>query len=460
MSDYKREELIFDATITAQDFVIENIFCRIYLPVKVADQIEIRFYPDKEQAKKLENYRNLYIFSLRGEIRDYLGAINKIISSERIISNGISRTFYGVNANETKWSGTVLDLMITHYVNHQNVPDVFEGVFTISHNPLLKSSFIFDTTRIGEIRFEHPKNFKFRIDENVELTFEDVYKRCKNDQDDNVHFFETIASFLVEDEQSKYVEINEILAKLDDILLLSSFAARQRCFCFGWSTYDTKTSVIKYLRNKSKPNEAQLREKLGDLIVELAEFKEFMNVAYKSFKNFPDLDVLRRIINFAIPNEKKTIVSSFVSLYAALEMLVSHYRKGNDLEFILENNPFKKVRNNLKIVIEELGIDDTRKKMMKDKLSELNRVPFVTAFNAFCDKYSVELQDLWSVTDNTNGITLAQVRNKLVHGEHFTREDNLALTYARDHLQWTVERMILGVLTFPYISCSKISNLP
>ena len=67
----------------------------------------------------------------------------------------------------------------------------------------------------------------------------------------------------------------------------------------------------------------------------------------------------------------------------------------------------------------------------------------------FCKTYSVELQDLWSVTDNKNGITLAQVRNRLVHGEHFDNEDNFALTYAKDHLQWTVERMILGVLKFP-----------
>jgi hypothetical protein len=136
-------------------------------------------------------------------------------------------------------------------------------------------------------------------------------------------------------------------------------------------------------------------------------------------------------------------------------MLVSYHHKSNGLEFILKSNPFKKVRSNLKAVIEELDIEESQKKMMQDKLSELNRVPFVTAFEAFCENYSVDLQDLWSVADNSNGITLSQIRNKLVHGEHFTREENFALLYAKDHLQWTVERMILGVLNFP-VSKSQI----
>jgi hypothetical protein len=85
----------------------------------------------------------------------------------------------------------------------------------------------------------------------------------------------------------------------------------------------------------------------GDAIIDIAGFEEFLPIAFDNFVKFPEVDVLRRIINFTIPNSKKTIEGEFVTLFAALEMLVSHYRKDNNIEFILKNNPFKKVRSNL-----------------------------------------------------------------------------------------------------------------
>ncbi len=452
MGNYKREDLIFYATISAKDFVLENIFCRIYLPVRVADEIEIRFYPNKEHSEILQKRDNrLSIFTINGEIKNHLNEIQQSIYAERVISNGLSTDSRGYNVSETKLSGKALDLRITHHLNHSKVPQVFEGNFEISPNPLLQSSFIFNSSRLGEISFTHPHNFKFTINEKTELVFEDVYKSCKNEHDDNVHFFETIASFLIKGGTSESAKFDEIFEKLKIILLLASFAARQSCHCFGWSTYDTKSSITQYLRDKTKPSDSVLKRRNYDRdgVIDLADFNEFMTIAYDSFIKFPDTAILTRVINFAIPNEEGTIESEFVTLYAALEMLVSHYRKSNNLEFIIKNNPFKKVRNGLKTIIEELEIEPFQKKMMQDKLSELNRVPFVTAFDEFCKNYSIEFQDLWSVTDNTDGITLAQVRNRLVHGEHFEAEDNFALTYAKDHLQWLVERMILGILNFP-----------
>lgn len=465
MTNYKRKELIFNATISARDFTLENVFCRIYLPIKVTDDIELRFYPNKEQSEILSKPdTRLSIFSISGEIRNSPDEIQQTISAKKVVSRGLSTDSRGYNVSETKFRGNALDLRITHHVNHLGTAQIFEGNFWISPNHLLESSFIFNRSRLGEISFESPHNFKFRVDENIELTFEDVYQNTKNEQDDEVHFFETIASFLVEGKKSEEIDFNELLAKFKDILLLASFAARQSCHCFGWSTYDTKVDITQYLRDKSKPDDLVLKRKFyfRDAIIDIADFEEFLPIAFENFVKFSEIDVLRRIINFTIPNSRKTIEGEFVTLYAALEMLVSHYRKGNDLEFILKSKYFKKVRSSLKAEIEKLEIEDGQKKMMQDKLSELNRVPFVTAFDEFCKTYSVDLQDLWSVTDNTNGITLAQVRNRLVHGEHFNNEDNFALTYAKDHLQWTVERMILGVLNFPVtksqIHSSRLGN--
>lgn len=460
MTNYKREEHIFNATIVKGDFVLENVFCRVYLPIKVADPIEVIFYPNKEQTKIIvKTGKDLGIFSFSGEIRDYYNELQFTINSETTISRGLKTKTGSYDVQEAILTGNAIDLRITHHLKHSSKQNFLEGSFFISPNHLLRSSFIDSRSRLGEINFESVRNFKFRINEDTELVFEDVYRHCKNENEEEVIFLETIASFILNNEKNDSSKFTETWESLEDLLVLASFAARQRCNCFGWRGYDFNSSVTQYLRNKSKPSEAILKRKFryGDEVIDIAEFQEFINVAYECYRNFSDVDVLRRIINFTIPDEKDTIESGFATLYAALEMLISYHRKSNDLEFIFSGSEFKKIRKSIKTHIDGFDLEDDVKKMMQDKLSELNRVSFNTAFEHFCTHYKVELQDLWSVTDNNNGITLAQIRNKLMHGEHFNSEETFAITYAKDHLQWIVERMILAVLNWD-ISRSEISS--
>jgi len=74
----------------------------------------------------------------------------------------------------------------------------------------------------------------------------------------------------------------------------------------------------------------------------------------------------------------------------------------------------------------------------------------------FCEHYSVKLDDLWSVLDYNGGISLSQIRNKLVHGEHYENKHYGAILCAKQHLKWTIERMILGILNWS-IDKSEIS---
>jgi hypothetical protein len=450
MSDYKRKELDFYSTIITPEFSMDNVRCRIYLPVKVADEIEVVFYPTQEQAKGLEAAKHLFVFSIKAEIKDFFGVVEETIFSEKILFRKLIRKSLAVNVSYSELHALALDLRITRHLNYTDSPEAVEGNFWITYNPLLRTSYFPHFSRLGEIRFKDPKNFKIKVDDATKLKFEDVYISCKNEHGDNVHFFETIASFQINGETGDSPKFKEIFNQLEDILLLTSFATRHRCYCFGWTIYDGKENVTQYLRDKAKPSDSLLKKSYNeDGVIGISDFEKFMRDAYKGFIAFPDKDILRRIMNFVIPNDKGTIESEFVTLYSALEMLVSHYRKNKDLEFILKSNQFNKVRKKLKTSIEELKLQPIQMKRMQEKLSELNRVSFSTAFEQFCKNYKVNLQDLWSITDNSDGITLSQIRNRLVHGEHFTYEETRALPFAKDQLRWTVERMILGVLKFP-----------
>jgi len=225
----------------------------------------------------------------------------------------------------------------------------------------------------------------------------------------------------------------------------------RRCVCLGWESYDAKTLVKQFLRNKTIPDTTNSKRfRTGNEIIDLAHFEDFIKTAYSNFLSYSEVAALRRAINFVIPSGRETIDGGFMVTYSALEMLVLHFRRKQGLEFIFPKNRFEKhIRKSLKEHIEQLNLPDLdadRKQMMKDKLSELNRVSFATAFNDFCNHYSVNLADLWSVTGDGEGVSLSQLRNKLVHGEHFDSRHYGALIYAKEHLQWTIQRMILGIL--------------
>jgi hypothetical protein len=183
-----------------------------------------------------------------------------------------------------------------------------------------------------------------------------------------------------------------------------------------------------------------------------------MRKSYVPFASFRPQDALRRAISFTVPAKDGTLDSEFVSLYTAVEILVLQLRRSTGLEFIVEPSEFKNVRKQLKRCIDALTtmVDEEKKSLMKQKLSELNRVSFATAFEEFCKHYSVQLADLWPVVKSESGASLTDVRNKLVHGEHFGPDQYEALIFAELHLRWTVERMILSVLNWP-IDKSNVS---
>ncbi len=101
--------------------------------------------------------------------------------------------------------------------------------------------------------------------------------------------------------------------------------------------------------------------------------------------------------------------------------------------------------------------DKERRAMMHLKLGELRRVPFSTAFDHFCNEYSVDLSDLWPVNGNEKTMPLSTIRNHIVHGSVLDRKQLSAVFDAREHLRWTVGRMLLAIFGWP-VTRSNLKN--
>ena len=151
---------------------------------------------------------------------------------------------------------------------------------------------------------------------------------------------------------------------------------------------------------------------------------------------------------------------TFIRLFSAIETLVTFFRKKHNLATVIPTEEWPKIRKKLekyvsKCLKTEGSLDGNENKEKRDliyqKVGELNRISFNVVFKKFCEQYAVNLDDLWPVCDSKDGISLSDIRNKLIHGETFakTNAEFLPLIIAESHLKWTVERMLLSVLGWP-----------
>ena len=96
--------------------------------------------------------------------------------------------------------------------------------------------------------------------------------------------------------------------------------------------------------------------------------------------------------------------------------------------------------------------DAARRKLVYEKTSELNRVAFGTVYKQCSSDlggYGFHDDDLWPVVGSASGVSLSEIRNRLVHGVVFTPSQQEALFKALIHLRWCVERMVLAALEWP-----------
>lgn len=155
--------------------------------------------------------------------------------------------------------------------------------------------------------------------------------------------------------------------------------------------------------------------------------------------------------------EYSSLESEYLSYYSALENLVNGYRDTHNFHYILGSDDYKKFSKDLKSFIKKHGLfkgdndgekelSSRKRQLVYEKIVELNRISFGTAFKSFCEFYQIDLCDLWPLGGREVSTSLTKIRNRLIHGGRFERAEYDAVICAKTHLQWTLERCILRVL--------------
>lgn len=430
---------------------VADVRCKLMLPRQYSGPIRLKFYPSAEQQEIIQQMPE---FAVVGEVKD---------SSERVITRlRAKRVFWKYDEHESvSWSsdssewvmlGEPIGLLITDSLHdaESEADDRVVGSFWLTRSSLLSHARLDEPLEEGGFRVKTIHQPRFRLPDNSPVVFKQEYDTYKNEQGEQVSFSQPVLEFEIDKQRADNLDDDDLHSLISDFLVLISFAARQRCTCVGWDVKRGSSYQRYYRRDISIP---AIERKPGwpNGLIELIDVEEFMTVAQSSFDRIEHKESVRRALNHAIPTTGETLESEFVGLYAALESMLSFFRANEDFE-ILSAEDFVKVGSDLKKWLKEhplLKDKNEKRKLLYEKIRELNRVSFSAVFRRFCSQYSVDLNDLWPVMGKSEDWPLSEIRNKLVHGATFSYRQDGVLHCATENLKWTVDRMLLAILKWP-----------
>ncbi|HXD30137.1 MAG TPA: hypothetical protein VN643_03415 [Pyrinomonadaceae bacterium] len=438
--------------ITAR--TVERVLCKVFLPFRKTDKPLLYFLPTDEQELQLQQTP---VFRMEAEVVQPNGTHTVITANQVHI---VSHTGYpwGPGQTEHILIGEPWDLKIEHI----RPPGTYHpdprsaGCFWLSRNQSISNVSVRSRSYTGEVKLEKLPPLTVSLTEKFDIAF-DLHMGYRDERlGQTVMFDETAAEFALPFDCLGTPAINDAMNQLEDVLRLISFVGEYRCVCVGWRAGDSR-SVTEFYRPRNVPDTEPPSVHEG--LIEYQYFNEFIMEGYKQLVKLTSPVAFRRALDYVIPDDNDTLESSYIMLYAAVETLVSFFRKLHGLEKIFDDeNEWLQLSEDLREWLKShpLLVEDKKKRgLVKEKVSELKRPAFSHALGEFCKYYGVDLGDLWPMTGQREGDSLSAIRNKLVHGEVYRSERYQALMGAREHLRWSVYRMIFGILGWP-ITQTKI----
>lgn len=255
-------------------------------------------------------------------------------------------------------------------------------------------------------------------------------------------------------------DFSAILSFFQDVLVLASFAERRHIICTGWELeYEDGAREYNFRRDFTRPLEEE-KVDIDETLISLPEIEAFLNDGMSRLGDLTDKGAVQQAIYFALSGKERGIEDVYMVLFAGIETLLNRFRSEENLERVIEKPEWKKVQARIESLLRSdeafTALGAEAQLAIQQRIPELNRVSFPTAFRRMCSAYRLEVADLWPMVDRGT-ISLYSLRNRIVHGRVFPKDsDWFRLVSAKHHLLWTLERTILKILGWP-VTKSRVS---
>ena len=396
---------------------INDVPTELYLPKNDNEEI---FLICKPNDKQYSNLIREFEFSINGYDEFSDGTINHKFHVKRAFRKKNYPSIYTSKLQDFTVVLQAYDLIKICERDSDFGKSETEGYFTIFNRFEIPPLKLLLRKPNGEVIVEPYEKYFFILESGLKLTF-DTYYKYENSEDYGKSFPYTVAEFKTDLDPER---INEYIAEIDDFLLLLSLALEKICVCTGWVAHSNSKIVSYYRRDRTIPYKDE-KHSYSDNLIEYFELKTFLEKSYRAFINFNDRELLRNILFPIIRKKKISVETHYLILFAILESIILNYKRNNDYESILPTNNFNNLKSDLKKFIRSklTSVDKNRRKFIYDKLPELNRISFKSSFELFQVQYKIPINDIWPLIDSKEGTSLAQIRNKIIHGEIFSNHN-------------------------------------
>ena len=436
------DHIVIAAITTPDRRVVPDVNCRVYLPPTMMEQPYLEFDLSESQSAALI----VPEFSMEG--RGELAGRMVSIRSEIVITQGWSKESRGSQFIKCTMPGEPWDLEVSKRATESADSVIQKGTFSLSPNRFLTPRLMELFSYTGAIEMKTAHELAFRLPSGL-VHFRRHYRHEKK-QSAVLRTSELVAELNEEIERGT---LDRLIQELDDFLLLTSLATRHTCVCRGW-TVGTENCETTFYRNRlAVPRAREIGRQ--ETLIDDPVFKEFVEHAFVSFRQNPGREALRQAMYLVVSSQEATIEASFIKCFAALETLLTLYRDGAGLSTILDSDSWATFENDFKSFIKGHVLfrdNATRRGLIYEKRGELNRISFGTAYKKCIESLSLHGfhdDDLWPIVGSGRGLSLVEIRNRLLHGVVLTPAQEEALFKALIHLRWCVERMILAFLEWP-----------
>lgn len=420
-----------------------SVPCEVILPKKIGERPAINFYPERSVH---DFYHRPVVCKLQGQLGDGVGSV-KIYATGVSFGEAIER-YWGNDINDRRISGRAETLQVTKVISSEEA--AVRASFYLSDSYLLSPFDFITQSYDGSVTNHKGDAIEIDLMDGVSFKFENEYK-YKNNGKERVCWPVLAARVNVPVDDFKK---DEFLSAIDDFLLLVSFAESRRIACLELFWHAESELVHEYRMNRAVPPKKENHSFNECLIHEKKHFETYMQSAFSNLRKHPQQKLVHGAVAAMTQFDEGTIGTNFIRVFSALESLVLAFRRVHDLEYSV---PIKKDRDAIEKELKKaikanpaLKDDPVRRKFVYDNIPGLFRISLRQAAERFFEHNGIFARDIWPIFDTTDGISLIQIRNKIAHGESFSREEWWHIAKAGESLRLLASRCVLSTLGNSY----------
>lgn len=420
-----------------------SVPCEIILPQKIGDRPKISFYPEKSVH---DFYHRPVVCKLQGQLGEDKGSVK--ICATGVGFGDATERYWGDGLNDRKISGYAETLQVTRVIPFKE--ELIHASFYLSDSLLLSPFDLITQSYDGTVTNDKGGAIQVDLIDGVSFTFENEYK-YRNNGKERVCWPVLTAKVNIPSTDFKK---DEFLSAVDDFLLLVSFAESRRIACLEMVWHADMELVHEYRMNRAVPPKKESHSFNECLIHNKEHLDTYLQSALVNLRIHPQHKLVHGAVAAMTLFDDGTIGTNFIRMFSALESLVLAFRRVHDLEYSIPNKKERDtLEKDLKSAIKSnpvLKSDTTRRKFIYDNLPGLFRISLRQAAERFFEHNGIFTRDIWPVFDSNDGISLIQIRNKIAHGESFSREEWWHIAKAEQSLRLLADRCLLSTLGTSY----------